>query len=117
MTDPEAKIRAAIASLLQRLRVPSVPAWTDQAVAEILHAAGMAAGDVLGPDGSPAGTVQEAQSAALSSMAMLSAGKAAEFGGVAREMLAAFTKQPNGWNARVKQAQIDEWRDRLGGQE
>jgi hypothetical protein len=103
MTDPDARIRAALGRLLQRLRVPSVPAWVDQAVTEIREAI-------------PSGTVTADTPEAAAALVALKE-RADGMEALAREMLEAFTKQPNGWSARVKQAQIDEWRERLGEQE
>lgn len=109
MSDPEVKIRAALSKRLQLARVPPVQAWDDEAVSEIMKAAGMAAGDV-----SPAVGPQAHEAAAMTAAAMLSAGKAVEFGALAREMLATFKQGPNGWSARVKADQVEEWRAKLG---
>jgi hypothetical protein len=105
MTDPEARIRAALTRLLQRCRtVPSVPGWVDDAVSEIREAIG-----------APSGVVTADSPEAAAALVALKE-RADGMEALAGEILAAFTKQPNGWNARVKQAQIDDWRERLGEQ-
>jgi hypothetical protein len=103
MSDPDAKIRASLTRLLQRCRtVPSVPAWVDEAVEEIRSEIGAPSGVVTA----------DTPEAAHAVFALKQRGDGME--ALAREMLEAFTKQPNGWNARVKQAQVDQWRERLG---
>jgi ubiquinone biosynthesis protein COQ9 len=103
MTDPEAKIRAALSRLLQRCRtVPSVPGWVDEAVSEIREAIG-----------APSGVVTADSPEAAAALVALKE-RAERMEALAGEMLAAFTKQPNGWSARVKADQIEEWRGRLG---
>lgn len=105
MSDPEARIRAAISSLLQRLRVPSVPAWTDQAVAEIREAIGQPSGMVT------ADTPEAA--AALVALKQRADGMEA----LAREMHGGFKPGGNGHSQRVSAATYEGWQERLGEQE
>jgi hypothetical protein len=81
-----------------------VPAWVDEAVEEI-----------RAQIGAPSGVVTADTPEAVAALALKQ--HADHMEALAREMLEAFAKQPNGWNARVKQAQIDQWRERLGGTE
>ena len=106
MTDPETAIRAVLDLYRQRYRVLPVPAYDDEAAAGIRAAFAGEPSGMLTADGPDAAR-------ALATLKERAEGMEA----LAREMLEAFTKQPNGWNARVKQAQIDEWRERLGEQE
>lgn len=102
MTDPEAKIRAAIASLLQRLRVPSVPAWTNQAVAEIREAIGQ-----------PSGTVTaDTPKAAVALVALKERADGME--ALAREMHGGFKQGANGYSQRVSADTYNGWQERLG---
>jgi hypothetical protein len=106
MTDPDARIRAALSRLLQRCRtIPSVPAWVDEAVEEI-----------RAQIGAPSGVVTTDTSEAAAALVALEE-RVDRAEALATEMLEAFTKQPNGWNARVKASQIEEWRERLGERE
>jgi hypothetical protein len=99
MPDLETAIRDALAQRLRLARVESVPAWDDETVKTITAAAeyhaGLRTGQVLDT---------------------VSVARAAELERLAGEMLASFTKGSNGSSARVKQAMVDEWRERLGEQ-
>jgi hypothetical protein len=99
MSDPDAKIRAALASLLQRLRVPSVPAWVDQAVDEIREAI-------------PSGTVTADSPEAASSLVALK-GRADGMEALAREMHGGFRQGANGYSQRVSADTYEGWQERL----
>jgi hypothetical protein len=108
MTDPEALIRAALDHLLQRNRVSSPPAWKDEAAAEIRAALGQPSGMVTadGPDA--------ARAIAVTAECAEQMGR---LRGLAGEILESFKQGPNGWSARVKAEQVQEWRERLGERE
>jgi hypothetical protein len=97
MTDLETTIRSAIGLLRRRYRVVSIPAADDEAVKAITAAAeyhaGLRTGQVLDT---------------------VSVARAGELEALAAEMLSTFTKGSNGCSARVRQDQVDQWRERLG---
>ena len=104
MTDLEIAVRDALAKRLRRGRVQSVKTWDDEAVAEILAAAGMPSGMITadGPD-------------AASALAALKE-RAERTERLAAEMLATFTEGRNGCSARVSAERIGGWREKLGEQ-
>ena len=109
MNDLEHTIRTALHHRLQLARQPDVERWDDEAVAVIMHAA---AGDVLkAVAAEPSEVTEVAQAAEV----QIAAERVAELEQLNREMLAAFAKGPNGWSARVKEAQVEQWQERLGG--
>jgi hypothetical protein len=144
MPDFEATVRSALARRLQVARAPSMPVWDDQAVAEIMRAAGPPSGMVTadGPEAASAllslqqqaseGSAREIRHGELLDELLAGAGPELDRDGsleqiavryvrgleaqarAAREMLAAFKQGPNGWSARVKAEQVDQWRERLG---
>jgi hypothetical protein len=99
MTDPDARIRAALGRLLQRLRVPSVPAWVDQAVDEIREAI---------PSGTVTADTPEA-AAALVALKQRADGMEA----LAREMHGGFKQGGNGYSQRVSADTYEGWREGL----
>jgi hypothetical protein len=109
MTDPDARIRAALTRLLQRCRtVPSVPGWVDEAVGEIRAASGA-------PDGMVTADGPEA-AGALAGLKERAEGME-RYRDLAAEMLESFAEGRNGWAARVSAAKVEQWRERLGEQE
>ena len=103
MTDREAGVRAVITLLRQRYRVLPVPAFDDEAVEGIEAAYASSPSGVVTADGPEAAR-------ALAELKERAEGMAA----LAREMLESFKQGPNGWSARVKAEQVQEWQERLG---
>jgi hypothetical protein len=108
MSDRETAIRAALDLYRQRYRVLSVPAYDDEAAAGIRAVLGQPSGMVTadGPDA--------ARAIAVTAECAEQMGR---LRGLAGEMLESFKQGPNGWSARVKAEQVQEWRERLGEQE
>lgn len=98
MSELETAVRQALARRLRKARVPDMPAWDDEAVREILAAAG-------GPSGVVTASTPEAADA-LARLKERAEGTEA----LAAEMLAAFSKGTSGWSARVSAARVEKWR-------
>jgi hypothetical protein len=118
MTDLETAARRAIVTLRMRYRVTEIPQADDEAVAAIVKAAG----DAVIADGLAAmrGGAEPGSPEALAAYQEASneihyAEQADTFRELAAEILGAFKKSPNGWNARAKLADMEQWRERLGG--
>jgi len=125
MSDPDAKIRAALTHLLQRCRtVPSVPGWVDEAVEEIRAQIGAPSGVVTAdtPEAAAAMVALKERAEALEAMTL----GANEAEALIAEMLGSFTEGRNGWSSRVSAERIagwtegmrkaEAWRERLGEQ-
>lgn len=108
-TDLEAGIRAAIARRLQLARVPAVPAWDDEAVAAVLRTLAPAIEIMDALD-----TAERGKTVDLGSFAQHAGPGEDELRALASEMLASFRPGSNGWSARVKAEQAEQWRERLG---
>jgi hypothetical protein len=106
MTDPDAKIRAALTRLLQRCRtIPSVPAWVDEAVE-----------DIRAEIGSPSGVVTTDTPEAAEAMVALKE-RAERSEALAAEVLDGFKQNSNGYSQRVSADTYNGWRERQGEQE
>jgi hypothetical protein len=106
MTDPDARIRAALSRLLQRCRtVPSVPGWVDDAVSEIREAIG-----------APSGVVTADSPEAAAALVALKE-RAGGMEALARELLDGFRQGGNGYSQRMSTAAYESLRERLGEQE
>jgi hypothetical protein len=106
VTDPEAKIRAALTGLLRKVRAQSPPPWVDEAVAEIRAAFGGQPSGLLTADG---------PDAARALFTLKERAERAE--ALNREVLDGFRQGGNGYSQRVSTATYEGWRERLGEQE
>ena len=96
MTDLESAVRAVIARRLQLARVPGDQRLDDEAVAAIMQAAG----DAVITDGLAAAVADQGRGDGMQQLAA--------------EVIGAFKRSPNGWNARAKLEMMDDWKERLG---
>lgn len=109
MTDLQTTVRQAIRTLRMRYRVTEIPQADDEAVAAIMRAAG----DAVITDG-----LSAAHTALLDPLEPQAALKERtdELESLLGEILGAFKRSPNGYNARAKLEQMEQWQERLGGQ-
>lgn len=117
MTSLETAARKAIATLRMRYRVTEIPAADDEAVATILGAAepnGRPAlvGEAKALTGYAAGPDTELAGQVAATDAQMN--RLAELESLLAEVLGAFKRNPNGWNARAKLELMEQWRERLG---
>jgi hypothetical protein len=129
MTDLETAARRAIATLRMRYRVTEIPQADDEAVRSIMAAAegyGVRQSDPAAAHQASEALVRVGGSllpaittAVVSSDAALTSlqDRVSQLEELTGTILGTFRKSPNGWNARAKLADMDEWRERLGGQE
>jgi hypothetical protein len=101
VADLETSVRKIIAVLRMRYRVIEIPQADDEAVAAIVKAAGSS------------GTVTTAVISSDAAVTSLQA-RVSQLEELAGTILGTFRKSPNGWNARAKLADMDEWQQRLG---
>jgi hypothetical protein len=105
VTDLEAATRQAIATLRMRYRVEQIPAADDEALAAIMKAAGVTGGET---EPAPFSDEQWHQLAERGN----------GFARLATEVIGTFTEGKDGhWRAHVGAGRVEEWRERLGGQE